>query len=129
MKCLIFSAHPKLHILLFCLTAISYTNAQSLSLEQDPQFEQILDEKRKINSSITVIDRWKIQIFTGDSENSKKSLIEFKKEYKNIDATIVFQTPNYKVWAGNFKTRIEAERNLKAIKEKYPGAFLIKPNK
>jgi hypothetical protein len=35
----------------------------------------------------------------------------------------------YKVWVGNFKTRIEAERNLKDIKLKYPNAFLIKPNK
>ena len=46
-----------------------------------------------------------------------------------MDATIVFSTPMYKVWVGNFKTRIEAEKNLNTLKKKYLNAFLIKPNK
>lgn len=103
--------------------------AQDIQLNQDPKIDLLLREKRKINSSITVNDRYKIQIFNGDSENSKKTLLAFKKENKTIDATIVFSTPNYKVWVGNFKTRIEAERNLSLLKKKYANAFLIKPNK
>ncbi|WP_333600973.1 SPOR domain-containing protein [Flavobacterium sp.] len=100
-----------------------------VTVSQDPKFEQLLNEKRKINSSITINDRYKIQIFNGDSENSKKTLLDFKKENKDMDATIVFSTPLYKVWVGNFKTRIEAEKNLNTLKKKYPNAFLIKPNK
>jgi len=100
-----------------------------VSVTQDPKFEQLLNEKRKINSSITINDRYKIQIFNGDSDNSKKTLIDFKKDNKDMDATIVFSTPLYKVWVGNFKTRIEAEKNLNNLKKKYPNAFLIKPNK
>ena len=46
-----------------------------------------------------------------------------------IEGTIVFNTPNYKVWVGNFKTRIEAERNLIEILKKHPKALLIKPSK
>jgi uncharacterized protein YxjI len=76
-----------------------------------------------------VNDRYKIQIFNGDSETAKKILMDFRKENKNFDATIVFSTPTYKVWIGNFKSRIESERNLAEIKKKYPNAFLIKPNK
>jgi hypothetical protein len=100
-----------------------------VTVSQDPKFEQLLNEKRKINSSITINDRYKIQIFNGDTENSKKTLTDFKRENKNLDATIVFSTPLYKVWVGNFKTRIEAEKNLTDLKKKYPNAFLIKPNK
>ncbi|WP_395055790.1 SPOR domain-containing protein, partial [Flavobacterium sp.] len=90
---------------------------------------QLLNEKRKINSSITINNRFKIQIFTGDNENSKKALTDFRKDNKNTDATIVFSTPMYKVWIGNYKTRIEAENKLQALKKKYPNAFLVKPNK
>ncbi len=106
-----------------------YAQDTNLTLSQDPKFEQLLNEKRKINSSITVNDRYKIQIFNGDSETSKKTLSEFRRDFKNYDATIVFSTPAYKVWIGNFKSRIEAERNLFDLKKKYPNAFLIKPNK
>jgi hypothetical protein len=98
-------------------------------VNQDPRFEQLMAEKRKINSSITVHDRFKIQIFTGDAESSKKTLTEFRKNNKAIDATIVFHTPIYKVWVGSFKTRIEAEKKLQNLKKKYPIAFIIKPNK
>ena len=87
------------------------------------------NEKRKINPSITVNDRYKIQIYSGDSETSKKTLSEFRKENKDFDGTIVFNTPSYKVWIGNFKSRIEAERNLSEFKKRYPNALLIRPNK
>jgi hypothetical protein len=107
----------------------SYSQKAKVSVNRDPKFGQLLNEKRKMNSSITINDRYKIQIYNGDTENSKKTLFDFKRENKNIDATIVFSTPLYKVWVGNFKTRIEAEKNLNDLKKKYPNAFLIKPNK
>jgi hypothetical protein len=103
--------------------------AQDVTVNQDSKFEQILAEKRKVNSSITINNRYKIQIFNGSSEESKKTLIQFKKDNKNYDATIVFSTPLYKVWIGNFKTRIEAERNLNLLKKNYPNSIIIKPNK
>ena len=111
------------------LSQKSYSQEAKVSVSQDPKFEQLLNEKRKINSSITINDLYKIQIFNGDTETSKKTLMDFKRENKDMDATIVFSTPLYKVWVGNFKTRIEAEKNLNDLKQKYPNAFLIKPNK
>jgi len=102
---------------------------QNLTLNQDPKFEQLLNDKRKINTSISTNDTYKIQIFSGKSEEAKKILTDFKREYTNIDGTIIFNTPNYKVWVGNFRTRIEAERNLAEIKNKYKSVFLIKPSK
>jgi hypothetical protein len=118
-----------LSTIVFFICQKTYSQDGKVTVDQDPKFEQLLNEKRKINSSITINDRYKIQIFNGDSENSKKTLIEFKKEHKILDATIVFSTPMYKVWVGNFKTRIEAEKNLQLLKKRYPAAFLIKPNK
>lgn len=111
------------------LNSFSTINAQSVTVSQDDNFEQLLNEKRKINASITVNHRYKIQIFNGNSETSKKALIDFKREFKNYDATIIFSTPAYKVLVGNFKTRIEAERNLNLIRKKYPNSILIKPSK
>ena len=125
-------AQLKLVFPFFALVLLSQkSNAQDtkVTVNQDPKFEQLLNEKRKINSSITINDRYKIQIFNGDAENSKKTLMDFKRDNKDIDATIVFSTPQYKVWVGNFKTRIDAEKNLNDLKKKYPNAFLIKPNK
>lgn len=121
------------HFSLFVLSVFSGFKAHSqpskINIIQDPKFEMLLNEKRKINSSITVNDRYKVQIFYGTSEDAKKTLSAFKKEYKNLDGTIIYSNPNYKVWVGTFKTRIEAEKNYKEILKKYPNALLIRPNK
>lgn len=118
-------------LVLFFLTFLQIANAQQgeVTVVQDTRFEQLLKEKRKINSSITVNDRYKIQIFYGDNDKAKKTLAEFKRDFKNLDGTIVFESPTYKVWTGNFKNRIDAERYLNEIRKKYPYALLIKPNK
>ena len=122
----------KIFLSLLALVALSSemnAQGQNVSVSQDPKFEQLLNEKRKINASLAVNDSYKIQIYTGGSENAKKTLSEFRQEFNNIDATIVFNTPNYKVWVGNFKSRIEAERNLVDIRKKYKKILLIKPSK
>ncbi|OXA75797.1 sporulation protein [Flavobacterium branchiophilum] len=99
------------------------------TLIQDQNFEKLLKERRKTNTITFDDSQYKIQIYNGDSENSKQILATVKKNNKEYDSSIVFDTPNYKVWIGNFKTRIEAERNLVILKKKYPAAFLIKPKK
>ena len=116
--------------LFFCFFSINlYSQVNNVNVSQNPKFEKLLNEKRKINASITVNDIYKIQIFNGDIESCKKNLVDFKKEFLNLDGTIVFYTPAYKVWVGNFKSRIEAERNLLLLKNKYPNSLIIQPNK
>ncbi|PKB16204.1 SPOR domain-containing protein [Flavobacterium sp. 5] len=122
--------HTTLILLLF-LALAPKTHAQNsnLTVNVDPKFEQLLTEKRKSNPNLSYSDRYKIQIFNGVSETAKKTLSEFKQEFKDLDGTIIFNTPNYKVWVGNFRTRMEAERNLVDIKKRYKNVFLIKPSK
>ena len=59
----------------------------------------------------------------------KKKNAEFKKDFKDIETTIIYTNPTFKVWVGNYKLRIHAEKALIDIKKKYPTALLIKPSK
>lgn len=116
-------------VLLSILSTNAKAQDRNLTVTQDSKFEQLLNEKRKINPSLTVNERYKIQVFSGDSDKAKKILNDCKLNFSDLDGTIVFNTPNYKVWVGNFRTRIEAERNLIEIRRKYENAYLIKPQK
>lgn len=129
MRILSSSKNVFLTLTLFTLAYSNYAQSQNLTLNQDPKFEQLLNDKRKFNTSISTNDSYRIQIFSGKSEEAKKTLSDFKREYTNIDGTIIFNTPNYKVIVGNFKSRIEAERNLIDIRKKYKSVFLLKPGK
>jgi hypothetical protein len=127
----ILTPSKRVYLTLTMITLAYNINAQdqNLTLNQDPKFEQLLNDKRKINTSISTNDTYRIQIFSGKSDEAKKTLTDFKREYNTIDGTIIFNTPNYKVIVGNFKTKIEAERNLAEIKKRYKSVFLIKPGR
>ncbi|WP_430614027.1 SPOR domain-containing protein [Flavobacterium sp. JP2137] len=114
---------------LICCTNIQLAQAQQLRIQEDPTFSNLLNEKRKTNSSTTVSDRFKIQIFYGNNSEARRKLSQFNQLYPQLDGTIVYTNPSYKVWVGNFKTRIEAERNLQSIKSSFSNALIIRPNK
>ena len=109
-----------------CLSSRAQDGKTNVSV--DPKIDQLLKEKRKLNTGLFLNEAYKIQIFYGNSEESKKKLQEFKREFKDLDGTIIFNSPNYKVWIGNFKTRIEVERAMLDIKKKHPTALIIKPS-
>ncbi|MGE4346519.1 MAG: SPOR domain-containing protein [Flavobacteriaceae bacterium] len=115
--------------IMFLIVLNSDNLTAQVNVEQDSRFEQLLNEKRKINSFITTADKYKIQIFYGDGQNARKVLNEFKQSFPNLDGTILFSSPNYKVQVGNFKTKIEADRNRLEILKKYPDALVVKPSR
>ena len=110
------------------LTNKAIGQSNKITLSQDPKFEHLLNEKRKINLSIATNEGYKIQIYSGDSENAKRELSKFKNDYNFLDATIIFSTPSYKVWAGNFKSKIDAQRHLLEIQKRYSNSIIIKPS-
>ena len=76
----------------FCFTSNGQENKTTISV--DPKIDQLLKEKRKLNTGLFLNEGYKIQIFYGNSEESKKKLIEFKKEFKN--ATWRIYEPKFK---------------------------------
>lgn len=113
--------------LLFSSNCFSQENKTKVI--QDPKFEELLKEKQKINADIAINNSYKIQIFYGSAEQAKKKNAEFQREFKNIESTIIYANPTFKVLAGSYKSRLHAEKALVEIKKKYPTALLIKPSK
>ncbi|AWG20361.1 sporulation protein [Flavobacterium faecale] len=114
-------------ILLCFFTIVTLGQQSQTSIKQDEKFEQLLSEKRKINSSMVANERYKIQVFVGNSEGARNALYACKQDFPELDGSINFFTPNYKVWIGNFRTRLEAVRHSMDIKRKYPNMLIIKP--
>ena len=110
-------------------TALTFCNAQqgTVSINQDEKITTLLDLKKSLNEETT--DRYKIQIYSGNRVSAQKAKEKFQSKYNSWNPSMVFETPNYKIWAGNFRTRLEADRALKQIKKNFSGAFIFKPKK
>jgi hypothetical protein len=117
--------------LLFTFFTLLYNHSvlgQS-TIEQNEKFQEILNERKNLNISPNFKFNYKIQIFNGDIENAKKTVTKLKQDIPHLDFIIEFNAPNYKVWAGTFVNKIDAERNLQRIQINYPSAFIIRPTK
>jgi len=84
MKRFEFKLHTIVLLLFVAKSSCLFAQESTLSLTQDAKFEKILNEKRRINSSILSNDNYKIQIFNGDNEGAKKTLNQFKKDFTNL---------------------------------------------
>ena len=120
-----------LFVIFFLIAGGTQLHAQgnTVTVQQDETFTRLLNEKRKMSSSILVNDKYKIQIYYGENDKARKTLAEFKREFPDMDGTITFESPTYKVWVGSFASRIECEKALARVREKYPNALALKPNK
>ena len=116
-----------LALLLFFSLQLSYSQNGQIEVNQDPQINELLALKKKINPSENASGKYSIQIYSGNRQGAEKSKTDYLNAFTEWKTTLVYEEPNYKVWVGNFKTRLEADRAFVDIQKKFPSAFIFKP--
>lgn len=106
-----------------------YAQEGTITINQAPELDTLLALKKEMNVSDSDSDRYKIQIFSGDRSGANAAIKQFKESFTQWNAVDIYETPNYKVWAGNFRSRLEADRALEIIKKEFSDAFRFKPKK
>jgi len=98
----------------------------TVTVNQSPEIGKLLRLKKDINSEEL---RFKIQIYSGNRSAAEAAKANFDGGFSQYSSRLEYETPNYKIWVGNFKSRLEAERALIKIKRKFTSAFIFKPSK
>ena len=109
-------------ILLFCYT--SFAQDGNIKINQSNKLDSIIKLKKELNSKIQNL---RIQIYSGDRENSESIIKEYIEAFNDTTADIIYETPNYKVWVGNFYTQLQADREILEIRKKFRSAFIFRP--
>ena len=97
-----------------------------VTVNQSEDIDELLKLKKDINRSEQL---FKIQIYSGSFSGVENAKTNFTKHFPGWAISTEFETPNYKIWVGNFKTRLEADRALLRVKKKFSSAFIFKPKK
>lgn len=101
-------------------------NAQEgeVNIDQDSDIDRLLEYKKDIKTTKI----FKIQVYQSvDPDKAQREKLNFLNAYGEWPVEIVWNTPNYKVWVGNFATRLEADRALAKIKKDYMNAIIFQP--
>ena len=120
----------KQNIYAICLIflGLSYQiNAQEgkVSIDQDKDITTLLEFKKDLNT----VDLYKIQVYQGNRSGAEEAKTNFENTFNEWPISMEYETPNYKIWVGNFRSRLEADKALIKIKKNYANAFIFKPKK
>ena len=108
-----------------------------LLLVMQPSFGQEMQEKKSdtqlVNEFITKKKDfnkefkygYRIQLYNGFEVEAKKTQAKFRIEFPDIQTHIVYRQPEWKIQVGTYKTKLEADRALLAIKKEFSGAIVV----
>ena len=91
--------------LLFSCFPILSQNGK-VTINQSSKLDSVVKLKKELNGKVQNL---RIQIFNDTS------------------ASIIYETPNYKIWVGNFYNQLEADKKLIEIRKKFRSAFIFRP--
>ncbi|EFS96740.1 hypothetical protein HMPREF1977_2060 [Capnocytophaga ochracea F0287] len=101
------------------LTSASYAQ---ITISQEKNIADAMELKKEIARTESA---FQVQIYNGNITEANKIMLDAKSKYKQYPVLLTFESPNYKVRLGSFRTRLEAEKKLVEIKKSYPAAFVI----
>ena len=101
----------------------------TLTVNEDDKISQLLTLKKELEADNELSEGYTIQLYYGSRNTALAKEREYRNKYANWPVSIKFETPNYKVWVGDFTNRIEADRALIEVQRNFPSAFILKPAK
>lgn len=114
-------------ILLMFSSELVFAQSGTLTVNQDSKITRLLDIKKSLEKENKLSDGFTIQLYYGNLKKANSVMVNYRNKYASWPASIEYETPNYKVWVGNYTTRLEADRALLEIKRNFPAAFVLQP--
>lgn len=111
------------------LCVFSLAQQGTVVINEDPTIKELLELKKDINKDEKNSDRYKIQIYYGDRSTAENRKSKFDTSVGKWQSQLVYESPNYKIWIGSFRSRLEADRALVDVQKRFPDAFIFKPKK
>ena len=116
--------------LVICFTGVTLTSQSQHTTtdKQTKQLKELIEIKKELTNSDQLKEFYKIQLYSGSLKEAESLKKDFDTEFE-ISSTIKYESPYYKVWVGNYRTRLEADRAMLLINEAFENAFIIKPGR
>ncbi|WCO02029.1 SPOR domain-containing protein [Psychroserpens ponticola] len=104
---------------------MSFAQSGTVSIDQDSDIDKLLEFKKDVKT----VNLYKIQVYSGTRSGAESSKQNFLNAFNEWPVSMEFDSPNTKIWVGNFRSRLEADKALLKIKRKYNNAFIFEPKK
>ena len=78
----------------------------------------------------TSFNYYHIQLYNGQNINNARAVkAGFQEKFPGEYVVIEWESPEFKVWAGEYETKLAADQALQIIRKEYSDAFIVNPKK
>lgn len=95
------------------------------TINQDKRIDVLVQAKKTLDQN-TKKSNYKIQLANGSKAHVNAVLGRFYAKFPNTATHKVYESPEYKVRVGQYRTKLEAERALILIRKEFPNAIIVK---
>ena len=119
-----------LFMILFVATAsIAFAQSNgSVNVSQDDRIESLISKQRQLYKLDSSFSGYRIHIFMEIGNEALKHAEDVKKQFEkafpDIPIYLTYAEPYFRLRAGDFRNRVEAEKCLRRIKPKFKEAFV-----
>ncbi len=100
----------------------------SVHVEQDHRIESLIAKQRSLYKSDSSFNGYRIHIFMeigNDALDHARSVkAQFEHAFPDIPIYLTYSEPYFRLRAGDFRNRVEAEKCLRRIKPRFKEAFV-----
>ncbi|NHA05418.1 SPOR domain-containing protein [Mucilaginibacter sp. HC2] len=140
MKKAVFDHQATPAIIRYCLffvlvIASTHTFAQQargkVEVVRDPLVDTLIAKRYEMSSAAGVSSPiasygYRVQIFSGSNRKDAYSAqARLQSQYPELRTYIIYNEPNFKVRAGDFRTRLEAQKLMQDLRASFSSLFII----
>lgn len=96
-----------------------------LEVIAEPGISQMQANYIEENKHRSSMDGYRVQIYNGTRQETLNKRTEFISVFPNVPVYTIYESPEYKVQAGDFRTRLEAEKFLKQVVDEFGSGFVV----
>ena len=116
-------------IIFIALASLGFAQSHgSLHVDQDSRIESLIAKQRSLYKVDSSFSGYRIHIFMEIGNEALKHAEEvkrrFERSFPDIPIYLTYSEPYFRLRAGNFRNRVEAEQCLRRIKPRFKEAFV-----
>lgn len=115
-----------LSVLIVLFSETTFAQSATVTVNEDPKIAELLNLKKQLEKGNKLSDGYTIQLYYGELNRANSTIKKYRNSYGAWPASIEYETPNYKVWVGNFSSRLSADRALMEVQKSFNAAFILK---
>jgi hypothetical protein len=101
----------------------------SLTMHADQKILKLQQKYVELNKLKQSVAGYRVQVhFGNEREKAKDIKTQFLKAFPDIPAYESYQSPNFRIRVGDYRSKLEASKYLSQISASFPSSFIVADN-